>query len=1010
MDIKLAELLVDILQNITSKEILEKENAYLLDEKNLVKMEFTLHGNKLGDAVVEKELDYFKRVIPHELNEIGRQVESTTKHDNFRYNDKINFYELVDLISSNLLQIKQGEIVYRYEHFQTWNYISGKIGTNLLVSNAYAFKDIIDDYFRKVFDWKSMIDHDNYRLNQVLERGLSDNHFHLLGSAPYFSLSWISLMNKVLLNKSQTRTLQELNKEIRNPRLDYLNHQKEDDFTILHLKAAAIRAYLYAFLTKQHIELGNTCVSIAWLLGLILEKADEKGVFKEIIFEDLSDVQMQDVITKLISEDGEEYIKVTVPDLWKFLWELFPDIPIKVLVEKHDLFSRRNISGISDYIEKYYAGIPIGECLYLFSDISQEEVYSEWDRITQRELEHMLKDTKLLLKSRNNIQQIIDRFHLGDQVKDYALNQIDYVSSDRPIYACGERWLIYSMLKFRYVFQSIDYVKYEKHYNYFFAYLAMKERFRMELIQNNEKIGFENFQKYQNRKMWFSTVYTVGDFARIAVEESFALQSLKSLEVRVIPEKKWQDNVQLIRYYDAYIQKMKDMYYVFHFPKLKDKTKWNGRLFSSLYRHEAYRNALKQKAFGITLMRENNPVCGERVKGIDACSSEDGCRPEVFSTVFRTLKSHIVYTPNGDKALEQLRVSYHVGEDNQDVLDGLRAIDEAIKFLNLDSEDRLGHATLLGIDVEKWYADRNHTILIRQQDYLDNIAWLYNKINKYHISNQDNLLEYLLNEFYVYFNRIYEIAFDQEYISDIVKEREIFRSKKQSDKNLSMNARKPVINFNIYNYYASWALRGDDPELYKNGYCQYRGIVADIWSENRINKKKEIGKRDIPEAEILYHYYHYNNVVRMEGEKPIMVKIPKHMQKGIAAVQKQMQRKIAKRGIAIETNPSSNLMIAGLGSYTEHPILRFYNKGLSMDAELEWDCPQINVSINTDDQGVFVTSLKNEYTLMAGSLEFAEDSDGNRLYKKDKIYDWMELIRQMGNSQKFIKQEAKENV
>lgn len=48
-------------------------------------------------------------------------------------------------------------------------------------------------------------------------------------------------------------------------------------------------------------------------------------------------------------------------------------------------------------------------------------------------------------------------------------------------------------------------------------------------------------------------------------------------------------------------------------------------------------------------------------------------------------------------------MTYHVGEEWKDVADGLRAIDEAILFLNMGNGDRLGHATVLGIDIEDWY-------------------------------------------------------------------------------------------------------------------------------------------------------------------------------------------------------------------------------------------------------------------------------------------------------------------
>ena len=53
--------------------------------------------------------------------------------------------------------------------------------------------------------------------------------------------------------------------------------------------------------------------------------------------------------------------------------------------------------------------------------------------------------------------------------------------------------------------------------------------------------------------------------------------------------------------------------------------------------------------------------------------------------------------------------------------------------------------------------------------------------------------------------------------------------------------------------------------------------------------------------------------------------------KGVELVQKAMQWEIAQRGIAIETNPSSNFMIGTFSRYEEHPITTFFNEGLTLD-------------------------------------------------------------------------------
>lgn len=60
------------------------------------------------------------------------------------------------------------------------------------------------------------------------------------------------------------------------------------------------------------------------------------------------------------------------------------------------------------------------------------------------------------------------------------------------------------------------------------------------------------------------------------------------------------------------------------------------------------------------------------------------------------------------------------------------------------------------------------------------------------------------------------------------------------------------------------------------------------------------------------------------------------------------------RGIGIESNPTSNVKIGTFKSYSEHPIKTFYNLGLTYNEKEIMECPQMNVSINTDDKGIFL--------------------------------------------------------
>ena len=101
--------------------------------------------------------------------------------------------------------------------------------------------------------------------------------------------------------------------------------------------------------------------------------------------------------------------------------------------------------------------------------------------------------------------------------------------------------------------------------------------------------------------------------------------------------------------------------------------------------------------------------------------------------------------------------------------------------------------------------------------------------------------------------------------------------------------------------------------------------------------------------------------------------------------------------IAIECNPSSNYKIGEMRRYDEHPITKFYNKGLNTPYKDHHIC----VSINTDDAGVFSTTLEREYSLIALALEKVEDEHFSNSPRD--IKDWLNNIRKMSREQVFFK-------
>ena len=555
---------------------------------------------------------------------------------------------------------------------------------------------------------------------------------------------------------------------------------------------------------------------------------------------------------------------------------------------------------------------------------------------------------------------------------DYALEKghADINHNDNRVLA-GERKFLYDCQK------SIFQGKFsEDQKNFFYIYLLIKNTLRGELIQVNDKIGFKNFSVYQDRKEIFIENYKQyeHEMVRLAINSTLKGQNIVSLEARFCPKSNGSDNKKFIKYYDRHSGNKRNPkhFYVLHFPKKSD----TGKYSDYIPRNNILRNRVEKWTNSIVALLEMDGKSKYRIKGIDACSNEIGCRPEVFAQSFRYLTKININAKSvfGESCKPiKLYATYHVGEDFLDIADGMRAIDEVILFCNLTRGSRLGHALALGIDVASYYQQKNYKLIMNKQDVVDNIVWLIEKAKEYGININGALLSKLERTFEDLFYEIYDDCC--------------------------------IATISTYSFYNAWKLRGDKPDIYKipdhdfkiylnsqfilqSEYYEVNRLVHDSIRLNRMCKN-------------LNYCYHFNKEVKRIGNEKFILKVDMLYVNLVRSVQKKMQFEIAQKGIAIESNPSSNYLIGTINRYDQHPIIKFNNLGLATDTNEINDSPLLSVSINTDDQGVFDTSLENEYALIAFALEKCIDENGDQKYKPENIYKWIDHIRKLGLEQVF---------
>ena len=508
---------------------------------------------------------------------------------------------------------------------------------------------------------------------------------------------------------------------------------------------------------------------------------------------------------------------------------------------------------------------------------------------------------------------------------------------------------------------------------------------------------------------------------RMAINGTIRDNHLNSLEVRIMPAGSRKELTHIIyrtdrevyfarRNYPGDMKKVPvpekndvlatgrelEYFYVIHFPKKKmkreshnfrkDEREWLNSPRNANVRVRTQRQTL---ILASALMRSSY-LC-RRIRGIDGCSAEIGCRPETFATAFRFLR-HFVPISKQRKIWEKespvqplLSATYHVGEDFLDIADGLRAVDEAVLFLNLKRGDRLGHAMALGIDPESYYAQNSGHFVLSKQDRLDDLVWLLFRSRELSVSVPSDLESSLIREAKSLQEEIYRSC--------------IHKNRWSGD---------------LQDYYEAWHLRGDHPSQYdwkKYGNFREMGkritedhLTGGLFSmQNQYSLFKINTKSDVIKTETncgLYSYYQFGRRERKIGQEMTDVRITPEYADLIRRMQDGMIKFLIKKGISIECNPSSNVLIGTFKRYEEHPIFRFNRFDLD---ERYRNVDQLCVSVNTDDQGIFDTSLENEYALLASALEKQKLEDGMQKYSSSAILQYLYNLRAMGEMQVFPK-------
>lgn len=412
---------------------------------------------------------------------------------------------------------------------------------------------------------------------------------------------------------------------------------------------------------------------------------------------------------------------------------------------------------------------------------------------------------------------------------------------------------------------------------------------------------------------------------------------------------------------------------VFHFLKRESVDDiagffcWRG-IEDDLVKYSNHRLVLRHRlanlAKAIEELRSEIPYLHEYIVGIDAASNENASEPWILSPAFHAIRTRKQVKPvlrtmdSQYQKIANIGFTYHVGEDFRHPLSGLRHSDEVIDRFFYKSGDRLGHAIVLGMDVERWVKE-NEAVGMKAREEMENYLWLWGKMmySGWDAPIQINVLE----------GRILRLA---EEIYDTAKQQSVHNM------NVDMLYKAYNLKFAVNHEEILKECLSQDMGGNNGNFCQYSRDACPVSGYSFWNEKKLLCTQYCP-------------VFERRCERVRLVPVCEADIPLLQYIQDKLINKIERMGIFIETNPTSNLTIGEIQQMSSHPIFKL--NALT-------DVPGSHhamVTINADDPCVFHTDVENETAYIYHALEH----DG---YQKEQILSWIDKVRDYGLKSSFV--------
>lgn len=510
------------------------------------------------------------------------------------------------------------------------------------------------------------------------------------------------------------------------------------------------------------------------------------------------------------------------------------------------------------------------------------------------------------------------------------------------------------------------------------CYLLLQNHYYRLLVQSEEQFGFDQFQKFTltdlrepEEKSYLNRFLAMhGPYSQVSrvgyLEGRFApkanLEKNRNL-LQAILLGYWQYLVEVsgegtsprprflretleflekkIKTFSSLDRRYQRLALVAHFPKKP----WSAepRHKAGPYRFFRQRAEIQRSTNALLQTLNKWPLLDMWLRGIDAAANELHAPPEVFASYFRVCQ-----------AAGLSRRSYHVGEDYLHLLSGIRHMLDALRLLDLQNGDRIGHGTAMGIDPQLWLDRVPQQLLVKRGEWMLDLLAAWQLLRDIPGENQ------VANQAQHQLAMLASQIFGRD-ISCTALER-------------TMTLRDLHIGYLQASYRPSWRWQS--------------ASLNDHWQAEarRVHEAKTTSGADV---DLLWEW-HSDRSIWKKSEELIQVDAAYFPAAIYVRIQQALMNEVVRRSVIIETLPSSNVRISHYHQFSEHHSLRW----MRVPGFVKEGDPHIMVSLGSDDPGIFAGDLHSEFYQLYSALRNQRISDSEAL-------GYLSVVNERGRKYRF---------